>query len=631
VALVVLCLAGVGLALLWRTWQSSSSAHADAADLDPRLSFPTPYRNVRPEVRSVGDAACTECHAAIALTYRQHPMGQSLVPVAARQPLERCDRAANNPFTSLGLEFSCETPAGRMVQRAVRRDGTGRPAAELVYEIGYVLGSGTRGRAYLWQRDGYVFQSPLSWYTQKHGWDLSAGFEAFYPQERGVADLCLFCHANQAEAVEASRNHYRSATWHGDAIGCERCHGPGELHVAARREAVAPAGDLDDTIVNPARLEPALREAVCQQCHLQGKARVLPRGRETFDFRPGLPLERFWSIFEAPADAADARKAVGQVEEMVGSRCYTGSNGRLGCISCHDPHRLPEPAQRVAYYRDRCLQCHQVESCKLPPATRRSRQAEDDCTACHMPRRTTADIAHTALTDHQIIRSPDSVGPAHTRSSPAVRGSSLVSFFPTPAGVAGEESERDLGVALCQAGRQPGANREIAMHVGLPLLEKALARAPTDPTAWEAKGMALSFQGKVDEALGALENALQQSPGREVSLSLAYQLAERLGQRDRALDYCRRLVRVNPWLWEYRYPLARLLAEKGDWKEASDESEAAVRQNPFHEATRILFLTALLRGGQKERAAKELETLLRLNPKEEQLLRDWFARESQVR
>ena len=43
---------------------------------DPRLAAATPYRNVRPDVRYVGDAVCAGCHHDIAKTYRHHPMAQ---------------------------------------------------------------------------------------------------------------------------------------------------------------------------------------------------------------------------------------------------------------------------------------------------------------------------------------------------------------------------------------------------------------------------------------------------------------------------------------------------------------------------------------------------------------------------
>src|SRR5207302_405536 len=98
----------------------------------------------------------------------------------------------------------------------------------------------------------------------------------------------------------------------GFAIGCQRCHGPGELHVASR-------GTEKDTIVNPRHLEPALREAVCEQCHLEGEVRLVRHGRGLDDFRPGLPMELFWSVFLPTSETGEGPKAVGHVEQMYQS------------------------------------------------------------------------------------------------------------------------------------------------------------------------------------------------------------------------------------------------------------------------------------------------------------------------
>src|SRR5713101_2102362 len=58
---------------------------------DPRLTFATPFLNVRPEVKYVGDETCAGCHEGHAKTYRQHPMGRSLEPIAAATSVERYD------------------------------------------------------------------------------------------------------------------------------------------------------------------------------------------------------------------------------------------------------------------------------------------------------------------------------------------------------------------------------------------------------------------------------------------------------------------------------------------------------------------------------------------------------------
>ena len=85
-------LVGGGVCAVRRGWPVPS--HPVASNLDPRLTIATPYRNVRPDVSYVGDAACAECHAGHAENYHQSPMGRSMVPVSNTEPLERYDAAA---------------------------------------------------------------------------------------------------------------------------------------------------------------------------------------------------------------------------------------------------------------------------------------------------------------------------------------------------------------------------------------------------------------------------------------------------------------------------------------------------------------------------------------------------------
>ena len=118
---------------------------------------------------------------------------------------------------------------------------------------------GGRGSAYLIERDGYLFESPITWYPQERKWDLSPGYEKSNVHfDRPIQPDCLFCHANRVEPVAGSVNRYRRPIFQDLGIGCERCHGPGALHVL---DPVTVDG-RDMTIVNPARLElnsPAFR------------------------------------------------------------------------------------------------------------------------------------------------------------------------------------------------------------------------------------------------------------------------------------------------------------------------------------------------------------------------------------
>src|SRR5205823_1052395 len=77
---VVLLLAAVAIGVGLRRWISNPTpARPDPPD--PRLDYAGPFRNVRPDVEYVGDAACRGCHGDIARTYARHPMGRSLAPI----------------------------------------------------------------------------------------------------------------------------------------------------------------------------------------------------------------------------------------------------------------------------------------------------------------------------------------------------------------------------------------------------------------------------------------------------------------------------------------------------------------------------------------------------------------------
>src|SRR5262249_27033386 len=160
---------------------------------------------------------------------------------------------------------------------------------------------GSQGYSYLVDRGGYLFQSPVSWYSRKGIWDKSPGFSNSVRAGRPVTVACLYCHANRARPVAGYVNRYEKPIFEGMAIGCERCHGPGGRHVEdpGNRNAAG----LDPTIVNPRHLSAELRSEVCEECHLEGQARVLRRGRDMYDYRPGLPLQDFWSIFVYATDS----------------------------------------------------------------------------------------------------------------------------------------------------------------------------------------------------------------------------------------------------------------------------------------------------------------------------------------
>ena len=200
----------------------------------------------------------------------------------------------------------------------------------------------------------------MSFYAKPGKWDLSPGYEnGEQGFDRFITAECVACHSGRSQPVPNRLGIYLEPPFLELAIGCENCHGPGQRHIASAGKAA---------MVNPARLGPRESEAICLKCHQNG------------DPSPNSDLLAHGS-------------------SMKLSRCYQASNGRLTCITCHDPHTPVSSAASPAFFRGKCLTCHTDVSCKLPKG---KRGALDDCAGCHMPKRDLPDIPHTALTNHRI-------------------------------------------------------------------------------------------------------------------------------------------------------------------------------------------------------------------------------------
>jgi hypothetical protein len=536
---------------------------------------------------------------------------------------ERFDRFAGNPFEAAGYQFEVERRAERVFHKERRRDAQGRLLTELDVEVQFVIGSGKHGRSYLVNRAGYLYQSPISWFTQKSVWDVSPGFKDTMHANRPVVAECLFCHCNQARSVPDSVNHYQDPVFDGFAIGCERCHGPGELHVRERAAGQGLDGP-DDTIVNPRKLEPVLRDSVCEQCHLQGEATVIRRGRELYDYRPGLPLSSFFSVFVRKAAFADNQRSVNHVVQMQSSRCFRESKGRLGCVSCHEVHGTPLPGARVGYFRARCLECHQESACHMPTAERRIRIAADDCTVCHMPSFGSSTIAHTALTDHRILRDPTRATPPAPIRPEIFRESPLTYFHAGNAEVSGPELERDQGVAMVEVAPWYPEGQRMLMPAAVRLLERSVETWPADTIARHTLASALCAMKRYADGMEMYRVVLAQAPTRELTLYDAAHLANRLGKPAESVEYWRRVTVVNPTHPKYHHELGRMLADQQQWAEAIRECEAALRLSPATTEARMLLIGCLVRQGSKDRARAELQTVIGFEPSKRESLQRWF-------
>jgi predicted CXXCH cytochrome family protein len=480
---------------------------------------------------------CGVCHPAESAAFANSAMGQSVAAPVRTVPsgrvVHRDSGAIVNSMWTKTQMFHRLTELGFSAE----------------YQIGFQIGAGKVGHSYIAQLGPYLLQSPISFYA-RYGWDVSPGFKdsVVLDFDRVLGDKCLFCHA-QGIAFSGPRRLAAGSSI--EAIDCARCHGDTREHV--RHPARS-------NIVNPVRLPTRARDSVCEQCHLEGVARVLNPGKTLQDFHAGDELEIVMSIY-VDDHREPGEKIVSQVEQLARSRCARESDNKLWCGTCHDPHGSTNK-NRASQVNAVCKSCHGGLSTSTHPS------GTADCVACHMPRLGPNDVAHAGSTDHQILARPvkrtgdslsGSLRPWHEPAS-AIRQRNLglaeleasaLSEFHWLGEAAGgllaelpQEQRENDPVVLAALG-------DIALSRGNAtksevLFRKAFELAPSNSEYLMYLGIALKQKGDLAAAAGALQNALAIDPSlQRACLELSALYAQQKKPRE-ASDVLNDYLKWNP-------------------------------------------------------------------------------------
>jgi photosynthetic reaction center cytochrome c subunit len=520
---------------------SSSLGHAESGTTGPRQDPSGGAQKA--EGVPAGANRCQFCHSAEVEGYSRSAMAHSL-----RRAGQEPDGTVETRDSKITMH---STPGGYW-----QRLQSGSDVSE--YRVDYVVGSGNHASGYLVDLGGHLFQSPVAYYRSRHAYDLAPGYENLpHPDfTRPVREGCVFCHAGSALPVAGTMNRYRSPIFPAEAITCERCHGPAEKHLADPR-----AG----TIVNPAKLEPAARDSICEQCHLFGASRVVNPGKTFSDFLPGQRLEDTFTVYHnvlPGGSTAGTFKVISHVEQLALSVCARSSNSRLWCGTCHDPH--DKPLQPVQFYRSKCLSCHTGNFSTFHP------NKESNCLTCHMPRRDAKDGGHTAFTDHRIQRRPE----VETNSAPETE---IGAWREPPPDL----QERNLGIALIDVGMQRHSSALIGR--GYRALTGVQRQFSADSDFFRWIGQALLLAKQDSEAKIAFERALQLDPDSAVAEADAASPYEQAGDISGAIAHLERAVALDPLYLPAISPLVGLYQQQG--KTAQAEALAGRTQAAMHESS----------------------------------------------
>ncbi len=496
----------------------------------------------------VGNEACAKCHASIFASYQHTSM--------ARASGSASDNLIAGSFADKksGVNYRIFTEDGKVwlsFDRPSDRSVRGRR------ELLYYIGEGRRGRTYLFSVDGFLFESPVNWYSDRQVWDMAPGYAdaRTIPMNLPSLPSCLDCHVSGIRPpIEGTENRYKMPVFEYSGVTCERCHGPGAAHVAG------------GSIVNPGKLAPSRRDAVCMQCHLEGNVAIERPGKRLYEFRPGDELSDYVRYYVRGDNNGAGLRAASQFEALAQSVCKRKSGDAMSCTSCHSPHESPSAEQRVSFYRAKCLACHAKLSAKHHPD-------KPDCTACHMPALASTDVAHTEVTDHRIQRRP-TMGPALENAQPVPTSFVLRPF---PNGADAQADVRDLALAWASAAESGSpesvkkaetllrkalvdAPQDAALLSSLAYLEqkrgnssearelyqRALLRDPMLLDAATNLGVIEATSGDINDAVALWESAFGRAPGRSsIGMNLAYAFCG-AGKTDQARDFALRVLQFNP-------------------------------------------------------------------------------------
>lgn len=476
----------------------------------------------------IGSGACAPCHAEILNRYSKTSMARSMsvitpellsaVPVKASIYDEKIDR-----------HFEVYAKDGKLFQTEFQAKAGQEPTFRDTHQLDWILGSGMNGFGGIVQRDGFLFQAPLSFYTRTNGWALSPGYEfGDYGFSRPILAGCIFCHSGRPRPVGASNGRFEDPPFSELAIGCENCHGPGALHRSSMLAAGHESKGKDLHIVNPARLSPPLADNICMSCHQAGDVRVLKPGKTYQDFRPGTPLDDTLSILIIPPTRESPPQAdhLEHYYSMTLSKCYRSSGGAMSCITCHDPHFEPSRDVAPQFFAEKCAKCHTDKSCRLALEARQHTDPPDNCIACHMPKRDVRVIQHSSITNHRILARPDEPFPDTTFEQTTSALPDLIHLNPSPT----RKGDLLPRLSLLQAyGELSETHPEYASHYDGVLSELENTEA-NNALVQSALGHRELKNGKFAQAAQHLQLSLRIDPRQA---SVYGELAEALAKLDR--------------------------------------------------------------------------------------------------
>lgn len=290
---------------------------------------------------------CLGCHREATLKHASTPMYRALEPVAV------CELLKANPLLEFKLgafQYRIERKGDQSIYSVTDGKET------LSYPIAYAFGLGAAGQTYIYEQQGNLYESRVSYYKKFDGLGVTIGAPPGLPKTLQEAAGRLMSKRDQAgcfgcHTVNAVQNDTIKLEGLIPGVQCDSCHGSSKAHVEGFKDKLVSMPKL-------ARQTAEEQSEMCGKCH------------------------RTWADI-----AANGPRGIGNVRfqpyRLALSKCYDTEDRRIACTACHDPHA--SRASDVAAYDKACLACHRKGSTSLKAAARICKVKASDCASCHMP------------------------------------------------------------------------------------------------------------------------------------------------------------------------------------------------------------------------------------------------------
>ncbi|MEO5571770.1 MAG: tetratricopeptide repeat protein [Bacteroidia bacterium] len=598
------------------------------------------YASLNDTVKYVGINTCRQCHESIYETFIKTGMGSSFDVASKKKSSAKFDQHAVIYDGDKNFYYKAFWENDSLKFIEFRLDGRDT-VHKRIETVNYIVGSGQHTNSHIINTNGFLNQAPMTFYTQKGHWDLPPGFENGGNSRfsRLIGLECMSCHNGYPEFVLGSENKFEKIK---NGIDCERCHGPGEQHVADKRagKILDISKDIDYSIVNPAKLPIALQLDICQRCHVQGNA-VLNDGKSFFDFRPGMHLSDVMNVFmPVYAGRTDEHIMASHAERLKMSRCFSVSlkevekskttdalrpyEHALTCVTCHNPHVSVRETDK-SIFNKACKNCH--TSVKHNECTEKPKilvEKANNCVKCHMVKSGATDIPHVRVTDHFIrVLMKDSdvdkvkkfVGIAcinNPNPSEETKGKAFIAYF--------EKFNFDASVLDSALKYFPGDSKEDIRKNFSSLIQIYFLKKDYSKITY--------YTSAVADALSFLNKKSFSNSDAWTS----YRIGEayyNLNQPENALHYYRRSGELAPYELDFQNKYGTALMQTGNAEEAKKVFEFIISEYPKYPAAfsnlGYIYLTTT---GNTSKAKEFYDSAIALNPDYSQAwynIAGWYA------